>query len=349
MRMSPHQTPVCDSDVQSLARRVQIHNAHILSPPRSILPMFPSFNPSVTDRALPAPYHLSLAGPRRLLHHGHRGPFLGTREQFYSSRPHLHQREDPLSSSSSALVASPMTHRIASLQLPSPDMRLSSNSEPLSRLAAAKEALLRKRQKLEQLEDRVLSARSANRSANPPNQWSLPAGLVGDTQVFSSLPPILHPLPRSVSTSSVSSTSALSCAATVAKLALPFSKEEEGRIPLVGGPESFPMVLHRVLAELELVGGGRSIATFLPDGRSFNIKNQALFASQVLPVFFPKMKGFASFQRQLNLYDFRRIGGGGPDRGAYRHELFVRDCPAVSCRMKRTKIKGCRPRESLKS
>ena len=103
------------------------------------------------------------------------------------------------------------------------------------------------------------------------------------------------------------------------------------------------MVLHRALAELELIDGGKSIATFLPAGRSFYIKNQALFAAHVLPVFFPKMKGFASFQRQLNLYDFRRVGGVGLDRGAYRHELFARDYPAMSCRMRRTKIKGSRP------
>ena len=120
---------------------------------------------------------------------------------------------------------------------------------------------------------------------------------------------------------------------------MPFSPEIESQIPLVAGPESFPMVLHRALAELELVEGGGAIASFLPDGLSFCIKNQALFAKQVLPLFFPRMKSFASFQRQLNLYDFERVGGTGLDRGAYRHKLFVRDYPVMSSGMRRTKNK----------
>jgi len=180
-------------------------------------------------------------------------------------------------------------------------------------------------------------------SANPPNQWPSPVRLVSDPHAVFSSSPILNQRLQMGPTPSVPCPSALSCAASEAERALPFSKEAEGRIPLVGGPESFPMVLHRALAELELVGGGRDIATFLPDGRSFYIKKQELFASKVLPVFFPKMKGFASFQRQLNLYNFRRVGGAGLDRGAYRHDLFIRDYPARSCHMRRTKIKGSHP------
>jgi hypothetical protein len=111
-----------------------------------------------------------------------------------------------------------------------------------------------------------------------------------------------------------------------------------------GGPESFPMVLHRALADLELAEGGAEIATFLPDGKSFLIRNQFLFENRVLPVFFPKMKSFASFQRQLNLYDFKRVGGAGVNRGAYHHALFVRDNPDDVRRMKRTKLKGGAPR-----
>jgi hypothetical protein len=107
-----------------------------------------------------------------------------------------------------------------------------------------------------------------------------------------------------------------------------------------GGSESFPMVLHRALADLEVAEGGPEIATYLPDGKSFVIRNQFLFQERVLPVFFPKMKSFASFQRQLNLYDFNRMGGAGADRGAYHHHLFVRQRPDDVIRMKRTKLKG---------
>ena len=108
----------------------------------------------------------------------------------------------------------------------------------------------------------------------------------------------------------------------------------------VNQKRSFPMILHKALEELDRLPGGSDVAAFLPDGRSFCIKDQQKFADLVLPVFFPKMKGFASLQRQLNLYDFKRVGGMGPDRGCYRHGLFHRDFPGDMIFMKRRKIKG---------
>jgi hypothetical protein len=175
-------------------------------------------------------------------------------------------------------------------------------------------------------------------TANPPNQWPSSVGSGGDPNAFSLMSRHLRP---QTSTLPASTASTLSSASRVAESVLPFSTEEESQIPLYAGPEFFPMVLHRALAELEFTIGGRDIATFLPDGRSFRIKDQALFADKVLPVFFPKMKNFASFQRQLNLYDFKRAGGrAGLVRGAYQHKLFVRDNPAMSSDMRRTKSKG---------
>jgi len=303
--------------------------------------MFPSFNPAPMSNT-------DFAVPYQLLAFGTRNPMvsLDTSEVFFSSLPFLlQQRIDALASSSLRLeqVASSARRPLcsASMQLPNPV--LSSNEDGLmSRRAAEQQGLLYQLQNDLQRSCGGRGSTSAT-STNPPIQWpSSPVGLgVGDTEAISSLP--IHPRwPQRVSTSlpMPSTTSMLSCAASMAELASPFTKEEEGRIPRVSGPESFPMVLHRAIAELELIRGGMDIAAFLPDGRSFHIKNKASFESKVLPVFFPKMKNFASFQRQLNLYDFRRVGGARPDRGAYHHKQFLRDYPARSCRMTRTKIKG---------
>ena len=46
----------------------------------------------------------------------------------------------------------------------------------------------------------------------------------------------------------------------------------------------------------------------------------------------------SSFKRQLNLYGFELISNG-PSRGAYFHELFQRDKPALCRRMRRVAVK----------
>ncbi len=46
---------------------------------------------------------------------------------------------------------------------------------------------------------------------------------------------------------------------------------------------------------------------------SFVVKDRAAFARSIMPTFF-RMSKFSSFQRQLNLYDFKRITAG-PDKG----------------------------------
>jgi len=55
------------------------------------------------------------------------------------------------------------------------------------------------------------------------------------------------------------------------------------------------------------------------------------------------MKNFSSFHRQLNLYDFERMGGFCPSscgKCAYRHKHFRRNQPEGASLMRPTRIKG---------
>lgn len=108
-------------------------------------------------------------------------------------------------------------------------------------------------------------------------------------------------------------------------------------------PGAFPVVLHEALRQLELLADGIGIAAFASDGKAFQIKNKFLLEKRVLPVFSPRMKVFASLQRQLNhLYNFKRIRGPAVNRGAYHHNLFVRELPTLTQKMKQTKVKRVR-------
>jgi hypothetical protein len=105
-----------------------------------------------------------------------------------------------------------------------------------------------------------------------------------------------------------------------------------------GRSGSFPQKLHQILQELERQEGGREIASFLPHGKAFAIHKPRDFVKTIMPKYF-RMSRFSSFQRQLNLYDFQRITEGR-GKGAYYHDLFVKDKPMLASMMKRNKIKG---------
>jgi len=68
-------------------------------------------------------------------------------------------------------------------------------------------------------------------------------------------------------------------------------------------------------------------------GDSFFIRDQDEFCEHVLPKYFRHTK-LTSFQRQLNLYGFRRITKG-TDTGAYFHQNFHRDSPHLVESIKR--------------
>ena len=86
-------------------------------------------------------------------------------------------------------------------------------------------------------------------------------------------------------------------------------------------------------------------ATSIPKTcRCFLVHDKEQFEANVLPFYFRQSK-FSSFQRQLNLYGYKRMSAVGPDKGAYYHPLFLRSKPDLAARILRTKIKNTGPRK----
>jgi len=99
----------------------------------------------------------------------------------------------------------------------------------------------------------------------------------------------------------------------------------------------FPFKLHQLLEDTEK-NGHESIISWQPHGRSFVVHKPKEFVAEILPTYFKQSK-IGSFQRQLNLYGFRRFTGG-KDKGGYYHEYFLRGMSFLVHRMRRTKVKG---------
>lgn len=101
-----------------------------------------------------------------------------------------------------------------------------------------------------------------------------------------------------------------------------------------GVTQPFPEKLHTMLDNVD----DPSIVGWLPHGRAFLVRRPSDFTAQIMQKYFRQTK-LTSFQRQLNLYGFRRLTQGA-DAGAYYHELFLRGRPQLCLRMQRQKIKG---------
>mmetsp|Transcript_22545 Transcript_22545/g.40613 ORF Transcript_22545/g.40613 Transcript_22545/m.40613 type:complete len:270 (-) Transcript_22545:3982-4791(-) len=84
-------------------------------------------------------------------------------------------------------------------------------------------------------------------------------------------------------------------------------------------PTSFLRKTYSMLCNSALL----HIVRWSDDGESFSIINTNDFCEQILPQYF-KHSNFASFVRQLNMYDFHKIKVEGADH-AFKHHLFKRD------------------------
>jgi hypothetical protein len=93
------------------------------------------------------------------------------------------------------------------------------------------------------------------------------------------------------------------------------------------------------MLEEKAMTGDESIVSWQPHGKAFRVHQPNAFASIVMPQYFKQQKKYKSFQRQLNIYGFRRIGKG-MDAGAYFHPMFIRNQKSMSLRMSCQKIKG---------
>jgi len=101
------------------------------------------------------------------------------------------------------------------------------------------------------------------------------------------------------------------------------------------GEPTFPWKLHMLLEESERMGFAHIISW--QGDTTFKVHNQQKFESQVMKAYFKQSK-YRSFQRQLNIYGFRRVKHGN-NTGSYANPYFVRGKADICCFMNRTKIK----------
>ncbi|CAM9608037.1 unnamed protein product, partial [Sphacelaria rigidula] len=92
------------------------------------------------------------------------------------------------------------------------------------------------------------------------------------------------------------------------------------RVGKRGAPQAFARKLYEILTT-----ESTAVIAWNAQGTAFHVKDVETFSEQTLTRYYRHSK-FSSFQRQLNLYSFRKIVKG-PDTGGYAHPMFHRDRP----------------------
>lgn len=89
--------------------------------------------------------------------------------------------------------------------------------------------------------------------------------------------------------------------------------------------DPFPVILYDILEKANTDTNISKIVSWHPDGIRFRVHDRAAFETLIQPVHFPTQSDFASFRRQLNLYDYKRISKDLKEEdGYYFHPKFVR-------------------------
>lgn len=85
-------------------------------------------------------------------------------------------------------------------------------------------------------------------------------------------------------------------------------QDEKGKKGKGAYVETFPQKLFRMIEEAD-TEGKEDVVSFFPHGRAFAIHKPRTFITEFMPRYFSTSR-MSSFQRQLNLYGFRRITEG---------------------------------------
>jgi hypothetical protein len=86
--------------------------------------------------------------------------------------------------------------------------------------------------------------------------------------------------------------------------------------------KQFPWKLHEMLDLVEQ-RGEEEIVSWLPGDHAFRVHNVDIFVKNIMKTSFNQTK-YKSFQRQLNLWGFKRNTKECLEKGAYYHPLFIR-------------------------
>lgn len=89
---------------------------------------------------------------------------------------------------------------------------------------------------------------------------------------------------------------------------------------------AFPSKLYAMLEDAE-GQGFTCVVSWQPGGRSFNVHDQLRFSNFIMQAYFSQTK-YKSFQRQLNIYGWKKVQLG-PNKGGYEHKHFVRGQPEL--------------------